>query len=305
MKLKLNIDEQIAHMKEKGITFSCGVSEDDAKDFLINNNYYMKLASYRNNYAKHDGKYVNLDFAYLKELSTLDMHLRYIIIDMCLDIEHFIKVKPLEYVTSDKDEDGYDIIKAFLSEKPENMKILSRIHSHKSGEYCKDLINKYYPYFPIWVFIELISFGDLIYFCDYYTKATNRPLVENKFMNTVRDLRNASAHSNCLLNNIAVRIDKSKQIDSSIISFIPNDSGISKSSKRNNLNYRFAYSFTVLLYVYDSVVADGVRKKRYSELSEFINGRAKRNKDYFLKNSKIVGTYHFVNKLVDSLYSKV
>lgn len=31
------------------------------------------------------------------------------------------------------------------------------IHKHKSGEYCKNLIEKYYPYFPIWVLVELIS----------------------------------------------------------------------------------------------------------------------------------------------------
>lgn len=305
MKTKLTIDEQIAHMKKKGITFSCGVSEEDAKYFLQHNNYYIKLASYRSNYNKQNNKYINLDFAYLKELSTLDMHLRYLIIEMCLDIEHFLKAKLMNEISNDPGEDGYRVMKRFFSDKSENMKILNRIQAHKSGEYCKDLITSYYPYFPVWVFLELISFGDLIYFCDYYTSITNVSLVENKFMNTVRDLRNAAAHSNCILNNITTRIDSTKQIDSTIISFIPKNSGISKASKRNNLNYRFAYSFAVLLYVYDSIVEGPAKKKRYADLSDLIKNRAKRNKDYFLKNSKIVGTYHFIDKLVDSLYSKV
>lgn len=54
-------------MKLKGITFDI-VKEEDAKAFLQNNNYYMKLASYRANYEKRksDGKYINLDFAYLQ-----------------------------------------------------------------------------------------------------------------------------------------------------------------------------------------------------------------------------------------------
>ncbi len=39
----LSIDELIEHMKNKGITF-LEVSESDAKEFLQNNNYYMKLA---------------------------------------------------------------------------------------------------------------------------------------------------------------------------------------------------------------------------------------------------------------------
>ncbi len=39
-------DELITHMKIKGIKFEI-VKEEDAKIFLQNNNYYMKLASYR------------------------------------------------------------------------------------------------------------------------------------------------------------------------------------------------------------------------------------------------------------------
>ena len=71
----------------------------------------MKLASYRANYPKcnageREGQYQNLDFAYLKELSTLDMYLRYIIIEMALDIEHAIKVKIVNDVTNNPQEDA-------------------------------------------------------------------------------------------------------------------------------------------------------------------------------------------------------
>ena len=64
MKLLKTSDELISHMKIKGIQFSI-VKEDDAKIFLQNNNYYMKLASYRANYDKRksNGEYINLDFA--------------------------------------------------------------------------------------------------------------------------------------------------------------------------------------------------------------------------------------------------
>lgn len=152
MKKLLSVDELIQHMKSKGIKFH-EVSEADAKDFLLKNNYYMKLASYRANYEKNDvgkriGEYKNLDFGYLQELSTIDMHLRYIVIEMCLDIEHAIKVKLISEVTNNTNEDGYEIVKKFLSED-NNINILKNIRGHKSGEYCKDLIEKYYPYFPV------------------------------------------------------------------------------------------------------------------------------------------------------------
>ena len=73
MKQLLTTDELIAHMKQKGITFQI-TSEQNAQNFLSQNNYYMKLASYRENYPKYTsgtktGQYINLDFAYLQELS--------------------------------------------------------------------------------------------------------------------------------------------------------------------------------------------------------------------------------------------
>ncbi|MCD7766913.1 MAG: Abi family protein [Lachnospiraceae bacterium] len=93
---KLSIDEQIADMQQKGITFQYA-NVEEARNFLKNNNYYFKLKSYERNYDKYSstekkGQYINLDFAYLKELSTLDMYIRKMILSMALDIEHALKV---------------------------------------------------------------------------------------------------------------------------------------------------------------------------------------------------------------------
>ncbi|KDE64792.1 hypothetical protein FUSO4_07410, partial [Fusobacterium necrophorum DJ-1] len=107
-KSKQSSSQLIEHMKEKGIKFNI-VNEVEAQQFLENNNYYFKLAAYRNNYEKNsEGKYLNLDFAYLKELSIIDMELRYLILQMALDIEHFIKVKILNDIEKNDLEDGYN-----------------------------------------------------------------------------------------------------------------------------------------------------------------------------------------------------
>ncbi|MCI9595766.1 MAG: Abi family protein [Firmicutes bacterium] len=42
------------------------------------------------------------------------------------------------------------------------------IQKRKSIEYCRELMEKYYPYFPAWVFVELISFGDMVKLYEYY-----------------------------------------------------------------------------------------------------------------------------------------
>lgn len=304
MKQILSIEQLIEHMKNKGISFN-EVSEIDAKEFLQKNNYYMKLAAYRANYekcltGKREGKYKKLDFGYLKELSVLDMHLRYIIIDMCLDIEHSIKVKLINEITNNSLEDGYNIVRKFIS-KDDSFRILKNIRSHKSGEYCRDLIEKYYPYFSAWVFVELISFGDLVFFCSFYEEVYGVQIVNNALMNTVRDVRNAAAHSNCLLNKMTERIDSSKQVNSDISKFIANMKDISKTSRVNNLKYKFTNSFITLLYVYDKLMIDDAKQKRYQQLNDFINGRAIKHKDFFMSNSKIIGVYNFHKKVIDNL----
>ena len=311
MKKKLSIDELIDHMKTRGIKFDIA-SENDARDFLAHNNYYLKLASYRTLYEKcpqgscREGQYQNLDFGYLKELSTIDMHLRYIIVEMCLDIEHAIKVRLVNAVTQNSDDDGYQLIKLYLKDEDSNFTILKSIRSHKSGEYCKDLIEKYYPFFPIWVLVELISFGDLLHLCRFYEKTYKCSLIpDNKFMNTIRDLRNASAHSNCLINKMTAKMEATKQPDSIITCFVKGMKGISASSRAKNLNKTFAYNMVTLLYVYNQLMPAIAKNKRYLQLQEFLNGRVIKNKDYFKSNTQIVGVYNFLKKVVDNLSSTV
>ena len=168
-KPKKSSNELIEHMQNKGVKFTV-VDEKTAQCFLENNTYYMKLSSYRKNYDKYDtgenkNKYINLEFAYLKELSIIDMELRYLILKMCLDIEHSVKVIILHDTEENSNEDGYNIVEKFLNK---NEKCAKTINSHRSSGYCKDLIIKYSDRFPIWVFLELISFGDLVKFYEFY-----------------------------------------------------------------------------------------------------------------------------------------
>lgn len=95
----LSVQDLIVHSKEKGIQFN-SISEAEAQDYLARNNNYFKLASYRKNYPKFtdgpkQGQYENLDFAYLIELARIDVEVRHILLKMCLDIEHFLKVRQI------------------------------------------------------------------------------------------------------------------------------------------------------------------------------------------------------------------
>lgn len=140
---KLSIDEQIADMQAKGITFNHS-DICDAKRFLKCNNYYFKLKAYERNYDKYrstpkQGKYINLDFAYLKELSTLDMYLRKIILSMALDIEHALKVQLLFDLSQNSEEDGYAIVQEYLEQDYMPVKT---IHDKIGKSATSDLIKK-------------------------------------------------------------------------------------------------------------------------------------------------------------------
>ena len=75
-KLKLPISAQVEYMRDHcGIQFEIS-PEEDAIAFLSNSNYFFKVKSFAKDYPKDrfSGKYIGLDFAYLRELSLLDAY---------------------------------------------------------------------------------------------------------------------------------------------------------------------------------------------------------------------------------------
>ena len=302
MKALLTSKDLIAHMKSKGIRFEI-VGEEDAQAFLENNNYYLKLASYRENYEKvsdntkeNAGQYINLDFAYLQELSTIDMHLRYLILQMTLDIEHSLKESLLRDIEHNEKEDGYHIIQKFIAE--DRLCSLKKISSHKSSDYCKGLIEKYYPYFPAWVFVELISFGELAYLCEFYNEMYNAKIGDQILLNSVRDIRNAAAHSNCLINRLS---SKDQTPHWSVVNRVKKVKSIGSVSRDKKLKNKFVYDFVCLLYAYDEFVkSEPLKKRRFQELHEFFEGRVVRHKDWFQGNSLLNSTYKFLKKVLDN-----
>lgn len=222
---------------------------------------------------------------------------------MCLDLEHKIKVILLDHISKNENEDGYNIVRLFLS-TGDNINILKTINKTKKGEYNKDLINKYYPYFPIWVFVEVIPFGSLLYLCDFYQNHYKIQLFDNKLLNDIRDLRNASAHSSCMLNNLLIEIDSTKQVNKELVSFVINNGVKNKETRSKNLNYRFTNHFITLLYMYDKIIQDTNKKKKYNQIYDLMIKRIEINSDNFKSFSKLKGVYNFNKKIVENLRLK-
>lgn len=302
---KLTIDQQILHMRDdKGIKFNI-TSEEEAASFLTKNSYYFKVKAFRKNYSRYNsgenkGKYYNLEFAYLRELSTIDMYLRQIILTMVLDIEHYLKVRLLYDISKNDEEDGYTIITEFLSNFPD---VESRIDAKKDSSYCADLIRWHTGQFAVWSMVEILSFGDLLNLCDlYYSKYRDKYKYKINISNyrIVKFLRNAVAHNNCLINNLADNSGHGFTQNRMANRMVSEINGISESTRCKKMGNRFVHDFVVMLCCYDEIVSsEEVKKHRMQELKNFMESRCTRHKEWFTENALICSNYEFAKKIVD------
>lgn len=174
----LTASEQIDHLKSRGVHFSL-MSEDDARAYLEKNSNYFRLRAYRLGFPKVEegnrkGEYANLDFKMLVDLSIVDMLLRYEMLPLTLDVEHFAKVKLLKRIETEG-EDGYAVVSDFISSydgtKPDGTpcnSLKDEILRCKNSPYTGGLIARYADFdFPAWAFIEVVSFGSFLYFSSF------------------------------------------------------------------------------------------------------------------------------------------
>ncbi len=314
-KIKLPIEKEIEKMRCSGIKFEL-ISEDDARSFLTHNTYYFKLKAFQKNYNKNaNGEYINLDFAYLKDFSTIDWEFRKTVLPMVLTIEHSMKVRLNADISNDPNEDGYKLVDDFLnnSQLNKDQHITKELDSRSQSNYVGNLVRKYISNqisqsqagsltydCPFWVLIELISFGNLIKFYNYYYSKhnLNNPLKEVLF--PVQQLRNAVAHSTCVLCSLKRSDHPSFTINKQVSSYVSKIKSISPNSRKNCLSVPALHDFATLLMVYTNIVeSQSSRKQAADNLEKFIK-RFERNIEYYNSNNDIKKTYVFFKKLIDN-----
>lgn len=300
-KPKLTVKQQIQKLKDLGITF-LHMSDEEAENFLSQNTYLFKLKSYMKNYPKNldTEKYVNLDFAYLVELSTLDTHFRNKVMDLCLSIEHQLKVRLIRDLTSNPCEDGYSIIQEIFTKYP---RIKEEIKHRKVCE-SRVLCDKYYPNMPVWVFVEVCTFGSLIQLLNhYYRKYPDKKEETDSMLRlvyAVRFLRNAAAHSNCLLNSLREPYTREK-------TFHPNRelqkylqaNGFSKNSQSKKLNNPLSHDFAAALKLFSMIcTSERMYQAVIDDFLDLFHNRFCRHQEYFENYQLLTSYYEYAVKLL-------
>ena len=319
LKPMLHINEMVDHLKLKNIKFE-RISEKDAENYLKNNNNYYNLTSYKNNFEKYfvNGifidKYIDLDFSYLKDLSIIDHRLRLILFKMIIDIEHYLKIKILNTIESIDEEDGYRIVNRYLEQDFYNVKFPKKVHNSifkKVGsEYYQKIFSKYdldkdkkLENIPIWEFLEIITFGELVNFYDFYTNEYKLK-DENKDVYILRDivkLRNAVAHNNCFLSELNMK--KNKYPPSyKIIQFL-NNCNIGKDTRSKKLSNSRIRQISYTLYMFNEIVtSDGIKNNVKKDINELFFDRIIKHKEYYNNNELLKSIYCYFKKIIENNY---
>lgn len=112
---------QVSYLRdEKNVSFEL-MGEEDAVAFLEERSFFFKLKAFAKDFEEYSckpgekGRYVNLDFGHLVELSKLDKALRSLVLDLALDIEHYLKVR-INAAAMRAGTDPFKVVDTFLEE---------------------------------------------------------------------------------------------------------------------------------------------------------------------------------------------
>ena len=300
----LSYDGQIQHLIDKDISF-VHIDQQSALDYLKQNNNFFKLCAYRKNFAKRDGtdKYLNLDFAYLVDMAIIDTRLRMLILEMALNIEHFAKVQLIKLVTESDSEDGYQIVTDYLNSlsKAEREHLDAEISRNQTSLYVSELFHKYTSHFPIWAFVEILSFGSFIHFYKFCAdKFDDTSMTDNVYLFlTIKKVRNASAHNNCLLNDLTMKTNTYKVNYG--LSRNLSSMGIKYWQRRQKMACERTAQIVTCLYAHKQIVtSSGTHNHIASRLHEF-SERLFRDFDYSF-NPTIRTTFQVFQKVIDNWF---
>ncbi|MCI8469481.1 MAG: Abi family protein [Eggerthellaceae bacterium] len=290
------------------------MSEDEAERYLAQNNNYFRLRSYRTNFVKvpagkRAGEYENLDFKMLVDLSIIDMLLRNELLPMTLDIEHFFKVRLLSRIEEQR-EDGYKLVADYLATRDEvqpSGKVGNRVKEEISrgtgSPYMSSLIKRYQDgALPVWVFLEVISFGTFIHFYRFCAKRFNdKDMIDEYYLlQNARHMRNACAHNNCLLNNTMSGGSKFEvsRLVSNALGEVP---GIGRGMRRAKMRNDLFQGIATVFYLHKEFASPGIHGHRAASLHEF-TGRMNKHADYYGGNDQVNTGFRFIDRMVEAWF---
>lgn len=181
VKEPISFDEQLVKIEERG----CFVSDEAfAKRKLQQINYY-RLTAYFLPFKNSDGTYKEgTSFNNVFRIYEFDRKMRSLIFSTIEEIELMLRTQLAYYHATKYGALGYMNPENFIPKhNAENFekRLQEKIEHNKEQFFVKHHIEKYNSQFPLWVIIELFTFGDLSFFFSDMLKADKKYLARTLF----------------------------------------------------------------------------------------------------------------------------
>lgn len=282
----MNLKEKIAYLESLGVTFQAMNKGETKHQLKINYNFF-ELLTYLDNYEKTSiGTYLNCDIAYLIDLYRIDITLRKVIIDLCLNLEYQLK-KCLSYYFDLHPNDYKQCLenagKDVANQIRKTMNYLDEKEAHTT---INVILNMHF--FP------------LIHLYRWYGECIFDPEVENHFycLLKCKDLRNDCAHNQPLLhclrpsNELLKQSHEVLQAVSQVIT--------SKQLRKKRLNNPTLLAFACLLYIYPILIEhEQFLQEAKSKLYE-IKVMMRDHLNNYQDTALVTSSLQFMVKLIDN-----
>lgn len=285
-KNKMGFHEQIQKMNNKGINFNI-VTTRDAYSQLQKNTYFYKLYYFRKIYNKNINGEYGIEFAHLTDLARIDMELRYLLLHMCLDIEHSIKTVLNKQITNDPNEDGYNIISNFLNETRVSKDDIFK-YQMKNNK-IRDEYKNYYEKPAFWVCFEIMTYNSFVQFVEYYYSKTKYGKIKyaSNTLRYAKNIRNKCAHNSVLI----VPLDKTWNFPKELQSILKNKQILTRGK-----HAKILVDITAVILLHERYCSNNVKRRTAVKLNHLNNSICK-NLDLYKYNTKNDKVYDFIKNL--------
>ena len=205
-------EQQIAKLREHG----CAVSDElFCKEILSRVSYY-RLSAYFLTFKMEDGLYApGTDFNKVFGIYEFDCKLRRLLFSVLEDLEIYLRAQLSYYHTQKYGALGYlnpDNFNSRHSHADFTARLDELVNGNDKLPFVAHHITKYNNQFPLWVIMELFTFGMLSYFYAEMLTPDRKKLAHKVFKTSVAEakswlycctnLRNMCAHSRRLYNSV-------------------------------------------------------------------------------------------------------
>jgi len=241
------------------------------------------------------------------DLASLDSQLRKLVICMCLDIEQMLKTRLIADASCI---DSKGVVKEFVQE---NTIFFNTVYSPENMDHVFKRMTRDTTIEELSVsdFLEVIQFGTIERFVrffydqfapDLYGKAY-APF--ERYLDSVRRIRNSSAHNNGLISELLNRQYKEEAFEKNtlVLSFLGKN-GVRHRTLDTNMSKQAVHDLCCLIHMYVHFLPKELAKNTLEELRKFLQVTCRNNSAYYIKNPALISAHSYLSNVTDVYTAK-